>query len=413
LKNLLLIPLSYPYDIGCEDSFLKNEVPFYLKNFDKVFILPCKKSESRVPIDPDIIVDHSLIDYNEGGKSKLLRFLKAIKSGGIFLNELFGNVKKTTTFRGFKKLSANYLLVCRYISFFELFFENKKEGEWLIYTYWFTPVTTAAAFFASKNEYIKTVTRAHGIDLYEFRNDNYIPFRKKSVELLNKYFFVSDFGKQYTQYLYPQFINKLEVFPLAVQDTKVTAKTSESGFLSIVSCSSVDHNKRVGYILDAVMDLGCNNKELKITWNHFGAGPLLKELEVEARKRLMDNVECFFHGYVETDTIIKFYSENVIDVFITTTASEGGRVVSIMEALCCSIPVIATRVGGIPEIVNDSDGILLNENPTVQEISTALKWFSENKEEAIEKRQAARDTWQQKCDPDKNFSGFVKYLASI
>ncbi len=31
----------------------------------------------------------------------------------------------------------------------------------------------------------------------------------------------------------------------------------------------------------------------------------------------------------------------------------------ILEALCCGLPVIATNVGGIPEVVNDSNGILI------------------------------------------------------
>lgn len=32
---------------------------------------------------------------------------------------------------------------------------------------------------------------------------------------------------------------------------------------------------------------------------------------------------------------------------------------SILEALCCGVPVIATKVGGIPEIINSSNGILV------------------------------------------------------
>jgi len=33
---------------------------------------------------------------------------------------------------------------------------------------------------------------------------------------------------------------------------------------------------------------------------------------------------------------------------------------SILEALCCGAPVIATRVGGIPEIIHSQNGILVN-----------------------------------------------------
>ena len=31
----------------------------------------------------------------------------------------------------------------------------------------------------------------------------------------------------------------------------------------------------------------------------------------------------------------------------------------ILEALCCGLPVIATKVGGVPEVVNHFNGILI------------------------------------------------------
>jgi len=34
---------------------------------------------------------------------------------------------------------------------------------------------------------------------------------------------------------------------------------------------------------------------------------------------------------------------------------------SIIEALCCGLPVIATRVGGIPELINESNGLLIEQ----------------------------------------------------
>jgi len=32
---------------------------------------------------------------------------------------------------------------------------------------------------------------------------------------------------------------------------------------------------------------------------------------------------------------------------------------SIIEALCCGLPVIATKVGGIPELLNNNNGLLI------------------------------------------------------
>ncbi len=50
---------------------------------------------------------------------------------------------------------------------------------------------------------------------------------------------------------------------------------------------------------------------------------------------------------------------------------------SILEALCCGLPVISTNVGGIKEIINEENGVLVepqNEN----ELTTALKYMIEN-----------------------------------
>ena len=49
---------------------------------------------------------------------------------------------------------------------------------------------------------------------------------------------------------------------------------------------------------------------------------------------------------------------------------------SILEALCCGLPVIATRVGGIPEIINQQNGLLIeprNETQLIQAIEKMME----------------------------------------
>jgi len=51
----------------------------------------------------------------------------------------------------------------------------------------------------------------------------------------------------------------------------------------------------------------------------------------------------------------------------------------LLEALCCGLPVIATRVGGIPEIVDDSNGILVEserEDQLLRAFNDALDHYS-------------------------------------
>ncbi len=48
----------------------------------------------------------------------------------------------------------------------------------------------------------------------------------------------------------------------------------------------------------------------------------------------------------------------------------------LLEALCCGLPVISTRVGGIPDIVNDSNGILV-ESEDIDALVLAMKTMIE------------------------------------
>jgi glycosyltransferase involved in cell wall biosynthesis len=45
------------------------------------------------------------------------------------------------------------------------------------------------------------------------------------------------------------------------------------------------------------------------------------------------------------------------DIFVTPTIAENSPLV-VIESLCCGTPVVASDVGGIPDLVNDSNGIL-------------------------------------------------------
>lgn len=85
-----------------------------------------------------------------------------------------------------------------------------------------------------------------------------------------------------------------------------------------------------------------------------GDGPLASELRQHVADLQLDNVT--FSGHIEN--MAAFYDQ--IDLFVNTSIHEGIPM-TILEAMGRGIPVVAPRVGGIPEIVEDGvDGFTIN-----------------------------------------------------
>ncbi len=78
------------------------------------------------------------------------------------------------------------------------------------------------------------------------------------------------------------------------------------------------------------------------------------------------------------------------DCFILFSNIENSPCV-IGEALCCGLPVIATRVGGIPELVDETNSILVeagNENTLATAMQEVMKnYFTYNRKKIAEKAQ--------------------------
>lgn len=125
------------------------------------------------------------------------------------------------------------------------------------------------------------------------------------------------------------------------------------------------------------------------------------------------NIKYNFRGKVDNREVLEFYESNKISAFITTSSTEGGCPVSIMEAMSYGIPIIGTRVGDIPYMI-DKNGLLLSENPSVSDISEAIREIMDagsEKEESM--RQASFKLWEENFNVDKNVPRFIQELEGL
>ncbi|OGS43430.1 MAG: hypothetical protein A3K76_03000 [Euryarchaeota archaeon RBG_13_57_23] len=85
------------------------------------------------------------------------------------------------------------------------------------------------------------------------------------------------------------------------------------------------------------------------------------------RLGLTDNIE--FHESVTQEKLREHYSE--CDLLVLPSKTEGWGL-ALMEAMACGKPVVASRVGGVPELVRDGvDGLLVDAGD-VRALSSAI-----------------------------------------
>jgi len=404
--KIILFSDSFPQ--GNFETFLENEIPFLSKEVDKVIIIPLQR-KSGLRIVPknvecwDPILNFDLKDKRSLFKtgffnlSPFLFYLKEFFSAKIFLSK-----QKIWNFFT-SVLLARSLYSKRKVwkSLFELVSPND-----LFYFYW-GDKTALILPYLKKRIQNKTIVRFHRTDLYEYAKNNYIPFRKLVFPHINWFLPISDDGKKYLLETYPKLIceNEVKVCRLGVFDNGLNPnQRSDNNIFHLVSCSYVVPVKRLSLIVESL-----RYTNFKIKWTHIGTGSLIDEVKKSAMQ-LSSDIEVELLGALNNVEVMNYYKSHHVDLFINVSASEGVPV-SIMEALSFGIPVLATDVGGTPEIVDNEVGELLSPDISAVELSEKLVRFAETASE--NKRQNARKRWEELCSAEKNYTDFVSFLKSV
>lgn len=124
--------------------------------------------------------------------------------------------------------------------------------------------------------------------------------------------------------------------------------------LWLVTIAELTQNKNIKTALEAVKAHNAEN-DIKIFYIVIGEGELRDELQAFIKDAHLETYVKLV-GYVpEARNLLSAF-----DVFLLPSRKEG-MPYAILEAGACGIPVIASNVGGIPEIIEDHvSGILIN-----------------------------------------------------
>ena len=283
----------------------------------------------------------------------------------------------------------------------------------IMYTYWLDFHTLALIQNKTRLK-SKIISRAHNWDVYfERTKSGYLPFRKDLLRNLDLFCPISENAKKYLCATLKESFQNIQVSKLGIHALKqgetINLNTKK---LKIVSISYISPVKRVELLLDAMT---CIPSKLNIEWIHIGPGNDLMQLQEQsdALTKSKPNIAIEFKGFMDMKEVQAFLKNEVIDLHINVSAFEGIPV-SIMEAMSCGIPCIATNVGGNAEIVNEKNGALLTANPTKEEIADAITaFYNLSQEVRIDKSKQAKQTWELEYNAAINFKKFSKLLMEL
>jgi glycosyltransferase involved in cell wall biosynthesis len=411
MKTLIIFTNSFPFDDQfTEVVFLKKEIEFLSKYF-RIILVPKSTQGNKIEFPDSVNLNTDFSKELEKKANKIKRILYFIKLSRISFIELLKNIKKI---KRIVNESYNIYLVYNWLSQNSLSLTKKKT---IAYTYWNTSITTALLYFRKKNNlHVKIISRVHGKDLYEERNNNYIPYRKFNLDEINSIFCVSKAGLRYLNERYQKNSDKFKLARLGVPSPikkSYLMKKNENVF-RIVSCSSIIPLKRVNLILESVIEFAKKHKDTKIYYTHFGDGILRNELQNIKNKTKLDNLKIKFAGHTNNYRILEYYSTHFIDVIINASTTEGGCPVSIQEAQSYGIPFIITNVGGNPELLFKDNGIIVSNDPDKFEISNAIEEIlKKDINEVMEMRKCSYKNWKTNFNAEINFHKFAKTLLSL
>lgn len=232
----------------------------------------------------------------------------------------------------------------------------------------------SAAYMAQQilndqNIKIPFITTLHGTDITLVGKDpSFEPVINFSINKSNMVTAVSESLKKDTNELF-EVKNNIKVIPnfICIDDYKLEnndfykkrfAPNNEK-----IICH-ISNFRKVKRIKDVLLSFEIISKEIDVKLILVGDGPERSALEKISRESQYRNNIYFLGSLKSTKEVL-----NISDLFFLPSSTESFGL-SALEAMACSVPVISTKTGGIPEVVIDGESGYLSEVGDVKEMSS-------------------------------------------
>jgi glycosyltransferase involved in cell wall biosynthesis len=189
--------------------------------------------------------------------------------------------------------------------------------------------------------------------------------------------------------------NPISVLPLLVEDT-YTVRSSQPRLQADITfgfAARMERGKGPMVLLEAFAQvrLKLANTSLRMA----GAGPQQQAVKARARTLGVFDACAFLTPYTAPEDKSAFM--HGLDVFVLPTLAEGTPN-SIIEAMAHGLPVIASAVGGIPDLITPETGILVPPG-NLQDLANAMMLLASDAELRARMGSAARARYEKLFSP--------------
>ena len=148
--------------------------------------------------------------------------------------------------------------------------------------------------------------------------------------------------------------HKVSIVPNGIDRPPSVPVTRDTQRLHLLFVGCLGQRKGLEYLITAMRQL----REERVVLHIVGSAEdetYFRYLQNLVRQWALEN-EVAFHGMVTQEALWRFYAE--ADIFVFPSLWEGFGIV-LLEAMAFGLPVVATRAGAIPELVDDGENGLL------------------------------------------------------
>lgn len=262
----------------------------------------------------------------------------------------------------------------------------------------------------------KKLLNVWGSDVYDFPNESKV--KKRIIEKnLKSYTAIAStsycMAEETKKYLEDK-SKEIFITPFGVDTKKFKNLNIEKNKNELVIgiVKTLTENYGIEYLIRAIKELE-NTLDIenykKIRLLIYGKGELKNKLEA-LTKELQIEDKVIFKGYISNEDVPKALNE--MDIFVVPSINESFGVAAV-EAMACEIPVIASSVGGLKEVIVDKETGYLVSKKNCKEIADKLKKLILDKELRISLGKAGRKRVLENYNWDSNVEYMIKIYEEI